>query len=270
VIAAADIEPFFLRVDKGRRFCILHRPRHANGRVMLHVAPFAEEMNRSRRMSALTARALAGDGWTVLQMDLYGCGDSDGELQDADWPTWVADIVQAAQWLRDRHGRTPTLWGVRAGCLLACDAARALPEPCALLMWQPVASGARHLQQFRRIEAAAEAFREGSASGKTMADEDLRATSGATVDVAGYRLTPALATGLASSTLQAPPRASRLGLIQVGSTAEIDAAALDAWRRAGWCVAAATIPGPPFWRMQGCADVPTLVEATVAMASESA
>jgi len=237
---------------------------------MLHVAPFGEEMNRSRRMSALAARALARDGWTVLQMDLYGCGDSEGEFEDADWSTWLADIAQAARWIRDEHASVLTLWGVRAGCLLACDAARELPEPCMLLMWQPVASGARHLQQFRRIEAADDAFREASASGAPMPDAGSRATVRGSVDVAGYRLSAALAAGLASATLQPPPRQSRLAVIQIGNAPELDAAAFEPWHSVGWRVESTTIPGPPFWRLQRCADIPALVEATVAMAAGSA
>jgi len=42
-------------------------------------------MNKSRRMVALQARALAGRGFAVLQMDALGCGDSAGDMQDATW-----------------------------------------------------------------------------------------------------------------------------------------------------------------------------------------
>ena len=260
--AAAHIQPFFLRLDKGLRFCILHRPRHTNGRVMLHVAPFAEEMNRSRRMSALTSRALARDGWTVLQMDLYGCGDSEGDFEAADWPTWRADVVQAAQWLRSGHGNALTLWGVRAGCLLTCDAAASLDNAPTLLMWQPVVSGARHLQQLRRIEAAADALR-GSSTSRPDARIDHRQ---ATIEVAGYRLSPSLAAGLASATLRPPPRPASLGLIHIGAPDEFNEAQHAGWRDAGWRVKTARIPGQPFWRTQGTAEVPGLVDATVAMA----
>jgi hypothetical protein len=137
-------------------------------------------------------------------------------------------------------------------------------------MWQPVASGARHLQQFRRLEAAGDALRGASASGAPMQDARPRETGSDTLDVAGYRLSLALVDGLASASLRPPPKPSRLGLIHIGSASELDAAACEPWRGAGWSVEATTIAGPPFWRMQGCADVPALVEATVAMAAESA
>lgn len=267
VSTAPDIEPFFLELDRGRRFCVLHRPRRRSGRVMLHIAPFAEEMNRARRMSALAARALARDDWTVLQMDLYGCGDSEGEFEDADWATWVGDVAHAARWLRRTHGEVLTLWGVRAGCLLACDATASLDVAPTLLMWQPVVSGERHLQQFRRIEAAAGALREPSLSvpartGASTADAP------ATIEVAGYRVSAALAAGLKSATLRPPATPTRMGLIQISASCDFNEAACDAWRAAGWRVRSASVSGPPFWRLQETADLPEFVEATLATVTD--
>ena len=49
---------------RGQRFCLLHTPpasQPALGHVV-YVHPFAEEMNASRRMAALNARALARAG----------------------------------------------------------------------------------------------------------------------------------------------------------------------------------------------------------------
>jgi len=71
-------EPFFLKTATGKRFCLYHAP--ASGRkcpgVFIYVHPFGDEMNKSRRMAALQARAFAESGFGVLQIDLYGCGDS--------------------------------------------------------------------------------------------------------------------------------------------------------------------------------------------------
>jgi alpha-beta hydrolase superfamily lysophospholipase len=71
-------EPFFFDVDPGTRFCMYHPPStHVPPRgVILYVHPFAEELNLSRRMAAQQARAFAGLGFAVLQIDLFGCGDS--------------------------------------------------------------------------------------------------------------------------------------------------------------------------------------------------
>src|SRR5882672_8203208 len=87
----------------GQRLYVYHspepaRPTHSPRGAVLYVHPFAEEMNKSRRMAALQSRALSAAGFAVLQLDLFGCGDSSGEFGDATWDDWVADIVEAAGW----------------------------------------------------------------------------------------------------------------------------------------------------------------------------
>jgi hypothetical protein len=81
----AHTEAFFLPLTRGARACLLRTPGRepANAGAILYVHPFAEEMNKSRRMAALQARPVRSR-LTVLQIDLYGCGDSDGNFADAD------------------------------------------------------------------------------------------------------------------------------------------------------------------------------------------
>ena len=160
-------QAFFLPAkppEKGQRLC-LHYPAQGDthrGQV-LYIHPFAEEMNKSRRMAALQARSLAQAGFSVLQIDLLGCGDSSGDFGDATWESWVNDVVQACHWLRsqtqpgDQKDAPPLwLWGLRAGCLVAVDAAKQLNEPCHFLFWQPPAAGKPLLQQFLRLKVAAD------------------------------------------------------------------------------------------------------------------
>ncbi len=52
-------------------------------------------MNKSRRMAALQARAFAAMGFGVLQIDLFGCGDSSGDFSDARWDIWKQDLAIA-------------------------------------------------------------------------------------------------------------------------------------------------------------------------------
>src|SRR5690606_27532247 len=87
---------FHLDTGRGKRFALLTSPAASapiGGLLFLH--PFAEEMNKSRRMVALAARAFASAGWAVLQVDLAGCGDSEGDFADADWQTWLDDVSHA-------------------------------------------------------------------------------------------------------------------------------------------------------------------------------
>ena len=77
---------FFLPATPGHRFCIYHRPAEGGaGGGIVYAHPFGEEMNKARRMAALQSRRLAAAGYAVLQIDLFGCGDSSGDFADARW-----------------------------------------------------------------------------------------------------------------------------------------------------------------------------------------
>ncbi len=187
---------------------------------MLYVHPFAEEMNKARRMAALQARALAAAGWTVLQVDLAGCGDSEGEFGEASWDRWVADVREAVGWLRERSGREPWLWGLRAGCLVASEAAIEMASVPGLLFWQPVLSGKQFLQQFLRLKLASQIL--GSAEAARVDTRELRERllRGDSVEVAGYELSPALAAGLEAADLAPIAGACPVAWIEVTGATE--------------------------------------------------
>lgn len=253
---------------RGQRFCILHAPQpgptgSARGAVV-YVHPFAEEMNKSRRMAALQARALARQGFAVLQIDLLGCGDSSGDFADATWQDWLADVAEAASFLQRRFDAPLWLWGLRAGCLLAAQAAAELPGPCHFLFWQAPASGKALLQQFLRLKVAGNML-DGKAKG---AMEVLRAQleAGRAVEVAGYTLGAALARGLEGAVLQPPAGAARLEWMDVSSLADAALApaalrVLSQWRAAGCSVAEQIVAGPAFWHTTEIETAPTLIDA---------
>ena len=93
----------------GRRFCLFHAPQGTPRGWIVHLHPFAEEMNKSRRMAALQSRVFAAAGYGVLRIDLLGCGDSAGDFGDATWQGWVDDLVAACGWVRERDALAP-LW----------------------------------------------------------------------------------------------------------------------------------------------------------------
>ncbi len=261
-------EAFFLPADAGQRLCIHHPPLLA-GRVrgvVVYVHPFGEEMNKSRRMAALQTRALAGAGFAVLQIDLHGCGDSSGDFGDASWSGWIDDVARAAHWLQARYAAPLWLWGLRAGCLLAVTAAAKLGGDCRFLFWQPAMAGKPLLQQFLRLKAAAD-LQHGDAKA-TMEALRTDLAAGRAVNVAGYTLQAALATGLERAALDPAPRASQVLWLEVSTRegAEILPASLpriEAWRQAGYAVTTAVVPGPAFWQTQEIEDAPALIDATL-------
>ena len=260
---------FIPAADGSPRFVIHHAPAAQPLRgLVVYVHPFAEEMNKSRRMAALQARALAKAGFAVLQIDLLGCGDSSGDLPDASWVAWLADVVLAARWLQQRHGAGLPLWlwGLRAGCLLAADAAPRLGQPCHFLFWQPPAAGKPLLQQFLRLKMAAD-LHTGKGAGVI---DGLRAqlAAGQPVDIAGYTLPPAVASGLELAQLRPPSSTARCVWLETtlrepATLLPASTAPLAAWRQAGHAVQADAVKGPAFWQTQEIEDAPALISATL-------
>lgn len=260
-----------------RRFCVFH-PAGASPRgAVLYIHPFAEEMNKTRRMAALQSRALAAARHAVLQVDLLGCGDSDGDFGDATWERWIADVVEACGWLRAQAGDAPLwLWGLRAGCLLAAEAATRIDDADGpgFVFWQPPASGRQQLQQFLRLKAAARM--QGGGAGRVMDELRGMLARSEPVEVAGYTVSAALAHGFEASTLRAPRRPTRVEWFTVSAHAGAyagDAAACPPealrWRQAGHAVRWHAVQGPAFWQTVEIEEAPALLDATVAALAEA-
>lgn len=263
----------------GQRLCLYHAPQGNVCRgVFVYAHPFAEEMNKSRRMAALQSRALAKAGYSVLQIDLLGCGDSSGDFGDATWDDWQADVVQAATWLQQRHpSRRLWLWGLRAGCLLATEVARQIDTSCNFLFWQPAPDGKVLLRQFLRLKLAG-GMLDGRAKGTMDALRDQLA-AGQPVEIAGYRLNPALASGLEQATLAPPTLSSdtrtrraiwlELSAREGATLSPVISAAAESWRQAGHNVSTEGATGPAFWQTTEIEDAPALIDATLACLEEA-
>lgn len=278
-------EAFFLPADSagsGQRFCLFHPARGDVIRgLVLYIHPFAEEMNKARRMAALQARALAQAGYAVLQIDLLGCGDSSGDFGDATWQSWVNDVVQGCHWLRNKSnahsadsGQAPLwLWGLRAGCLLAVEAAHRLDEHCNFLFWQPPSAGKPMLQQFLRLKVAGDMLG-GQAKG-IMESMRQQLAEGSPVEIAGYLLSPGLASGLAQAPLAPhanPDPAQRIEWMELSTREDaslipISVKTIGQWQQAGFVVNSHVVRGPAFWQTAEIEDAPALIAATTAALS---
>jgi exosortase A-associated hydrolase 2 len=266
-------EAFYLNRGEGQRLCVYHAPERQSAlSAVVFVHAFGEEMNKSRRMAAQQARRLAMAGHAVLQIDLKGCGDSSGEFSDATWDEWVNDVLAAHAWLRERTQAPAWLWGHRAGCLLACEAAKRLDEPCNLLFWQAPVSGQLLVQQFLRLKAAGNLA---DGQGKQVL-ETLRTqlAAGLTVEIGGYETAADLLNPMAQALLTPPDRKARLEWLEVSTRPEaslspVGTKALDQWRTAGWQVNGQVVAGPAFWQTTEIEDAPALFDATVAALATS-
>ena len=266
-------EPFFLKAGTEERFCLYHAPR-LPGRcrgVFIYVHPFGEEMNKSRRMAALQARAFTGIGFGVLQIDLFGCGDSCGDFREARWNIWMQDLAIATTWIENHVAAPVCLWGLRLGALLVLDFARSFETKIAqIILWQPVISGESFLTQFLRLRLANEMFA-ASANAEKMTGTDMMRASlreGNFLEIAGYELAPDLAAALDS--LKAADLAitktpvhwfeivPELGRSMPPSGAKV----VGIWQRNEVDLAVHLVPCLPFWATQEISECPALVSAT--------
>jgi exosortase A-associated hydrolase 2 len=269
--------PFFLPAQTGQRFCLFHRP--APGQpvrgAVLYVHPFAEEMNKTRRMAALQARAFAAQGYGVLQIDLHGCGDSSGDFRDARWSIWKQDLALACDWLAQRMSGPISLWGLRLGALLALDFSQDRRQPIArLILWHPVISGKTHLNQFLRMRIASEMLVSDALSGAAGATSSTSSTlraqlaGGSSIEVAGYELAPELAAAIdAQEASSCTPRqpVHWFDLQTAGAMAPAVARHLQRWRDAGVQAQLHPVEGVPFWAGSEIVECPALLAATGAL-----
>ena len=262
------MEAFTLAAEPGRRFALFRPPRTRPARgAVLYVAPFAEELNKSRRMATLQSQAFAAAGFGVLQFDLLGCGDSDGEFDDARWTTWQRDVACAASWL-DARGLGPVhLWGLRLGATLALACWKLEPRRFAsALLWQPVHDGRAFVTQFLRLSVAREAL-----LGNAVTTDALRGqlADGSVVDVAGYRLAPALIGAIDEQRIAdfGFPGASVHWFdlrANPGPASPATLATIASWQNRGVAVQHRTLAGQSFWSTVEITEVPALIEATTA------
>lgn len=263
-------EAWFESVSGGFRFCLKHRAPESVQTLgtVVYFHPFAEEMNKSRRMAALAARAMAASGWSVVQMDLYGCGDSDGDFGQATWAVWRADMQHACEVLHRESTGELWLWGLRAGALLASSIVELLP-PSNLLLWNPVVDGKQHLTQFLRMKMMADRLQSGEGASTKALREDLAA--GKMIEVAGYALNPEVSAGLDTATLTlAPSFAGRIVWLEISAdpTRILSLPAqqcIDKWRGAAVAVHAEALEGPQFWQTQEITECGVLVERSVSL-----
>lgn len=244
------LEVGFKDFGTGERFWMQWSPADGAVRgVLLHIPPFGEEMNKSRRTTALAARRMAGAGYVVRFLDAFGTGDSPGEFGEATWDVWIEDFRAAARDLALTTGYPVIPWGHRAGCLIVPDLVGVGGRA---LLWQPVTSGDQHLTQILRLKVAADTFA-GHAAPPTTKSLRGRLEAGEVLEIAGYLLNPALVLPLARRTISAwASLPAVIDWIETGTDPAPEpppgsARAIASLRSQGIGVAYAHVVGEPYW-----------------------
>lgn len=265
LLSAPRVEPFFFDAEPGTRFSLYHAPAPqvpARGAI-LYVHPFAEELNHTRRMAALQARRFAALGFAVLQIDMFGCGDSCGDFNAARWDLWKRDLATARDWLAERSAGPMHVWGLRLGGLLALDFASS-NHVDGVILWQPFLHGRTCINQFLRQRLGADPGGPGTTSA-------LRAelVARGMLEVNGYELAAPLVKAIDACSAadmvlpacpvhwfaSAPPAPARLA----ASAARLS----ERWAAYGATLHFHAIDGVPFWTGESV-ECPALLEQTSA------
>jgi len=264
---------WFLASEKSHCLVTGFEPRGLIHRYVIIVPPFAEEMNKSRKMVSDFARAMAGHGdatTAVYIIDLFGCGDSEGLLEQASWDIWRANIIDLTTQLQVEHPSASCIMlGIRLGAALALDCIikPLLPQKISLVFWQPVLNGKQFIHQFLRLKVAASIL---TSQPLNMAQIRQKLAAEEAIEVSGYLISSALVDEIEDI--------NHHQLIQLKNDISIawfetnisasetllpaNEKIVNQWQQQNEVVRQIFV-SPPFWQSVDTVVVPALVERTV-------
>jgi len=150
-----DIEPFYFASVNGRSlFGCYHKPivegDPVSGVVLCY--PHGHEYTAAHRAFRQLATRLARSGLPVLRFDYSGCGDSAGDREEGSVSEWLDDIRSAILELKRRSLCSRIqLVGLRLGATLSILSGSELGGVEAMVIWDPVVSGAQYLAELNRL-----------------------------------------------------------------------------------------------------------------------
>jgi pimeloyl-ACP methyl ester carboxylesterase len=186
-ISGEKLKPFYFGSPSKPLFGCYHGPQTVSPRgcgVVL-CYPMAREYIRFHRAYRQLAILLSRVGFPVLRFDFYGCGDSSGEFKGGRVGVWLEDLGVACEELQRRSGvETVCLVGLRLGGTLAMMAGVGRQDLAAMVLWDPVISGPRYVDELLALH------RDMLRYAHVKAEE--RLTGEAPTEILGFPLTGAL------------------------------------------------------------------------------
>jgi len=221
-------------------------------------------------MVTLQAIELAALGFRVIVFDLSGTGDSEGEFGDALWEHWLEDVDTIIGWVKATGSARCSVLGIRMGGLLAVEAsALGARNVDGIVLWHPCTNGRAFLQQFLRLRMARSVISGQGVAAESVADLQRRLGAGESLEIAGYDLSPRMASAIQQRSLQSVASSNLPQVRWMDLTADSAAplpagttATVEKWRELAIPVTASAVVGPPFWSLQEITVVPGLLSAT--------
>jgi len=146
------MNPLFFGTGARRIFGIYEPPagKAAGNRAAVICNAWGSEYVYAHRSMRQLAARLSMTGHHTLRFDFFGTGDSGGDMPDADLDGWDGDVESAVEEIKDIVGTARvTLIGLRLGATLAARfaAGRLSKAIDALVLWDPIVSGAEYLPE---------------------------------------------------------------------------------------------------------------------------
>lgn len=268
------LEPYFLETPQGHILIQSFVPEKANSEAVIFVPPFAEEMNKSRRMMALLGHSLAVKGILMVIPDLYGTGDSEGDFSDATWSIWLDNIRQLVHTLKEQGVQTISFVGLRMGCLLINDFISGHQLVAKrVIFWKPVTSGKQMVNQFLRLRVANSMM-----DGNKETTESLRCQLHSTgrLEVAGYNLNADLISTLDEKKMSSETFSNSIDWhwyeVLASENQPVPMASnkiIQSLNNQGVGINMQQLLGENFWANQEIAEIPELVYVTCRTLCES-
>ncbi len=278
------IQPFYLPTADGDCFAVFYPSIGRNSsqptasKTVVVCPPFAEEVNKSRRMISQLGRCLAANNINMLSIDLHGTGESDGDFSEVNIDIWISNLRKACEWLLvNDSGAQISLLGVRAGSLLAGLLASEKENMFnQLVLWQPVRDGEKFIKQFLRVKAMSEMISEGKASNTASQLFD-NLINGDFLDVAGYSLSSRLTKDIVELDLYdlllpILNTSTAISIFEVSTTPETELSRkttrfIEKLTADGGEIPAKSVCGPNFWNSLEIMESQLLIDETVRVLS---
>lgn len=243
---------FFFGPEHAQLFGALHSPEPGldRRRGVLLCYPLGFEYIRSHRAFIRLSDRLAAHGFHVMRFDYLGSGDSACEDTDASVSQWLDDLSLALHELRRWTGVDGAyLVGRRFGASLAALGAQHEPEVLGAVLWDPVVTGSRYLENLHAVHDRFLARAHGQSS-KSLGERAAATTADAPPELIGNRFSEDLLEEVQRIDLS---RVSLRGIpVQIINTGERGDAELlgEALRASGSSVTIENVADPAAWDLR--------------------
>lgn len=144
------MEPFYFGKTGKMHFGVYHPPGRDSERNVGVVLcyPVGQEYIRSHRAFLRLGILLASAGFNVLRFDYYGCGDSEGDFDKADFRQWMEGIDTAIDELQSGcDAKKMYLVGLRMGATMSAIAGSRRDDIDGVVLWEPIVNGRAHITE---------------------------------------------------------------------------------------------------------------------------